>query len=246
MNVLKTNKKSINQRLNMVAFAVLASVLTTGCNDENPIKKEVSEPVVKVDEKVEVVDIKPETNADLVSKDFAQKINKAKEELQSIETKILDKTINKKPVSSGSKEVVITDIYVVDGDTVYGNDMNGERLKVRMTGIDAPESDQPMGAESTEYLRNCIGANNVLLTIQLDNAVDPNGRTLARVDSGEVDCNLMQIENGMAYFYEDFSDKLAQGDKEAYKSAQEYAQQNKLGVWAHNLQKPWDYRHAKN
>ena len=45
---------------------------------------------------------------------------------------------------------------VVDGDTVHVEDETGKKFKVRLTGIDAPEQNQPYGLASTYHLRGAI------------------------------------------------------------------------------------------
>ena len=45
----------------------------------------------------------------------------------------------------------LSDIKVIDGDTIHA-DHNGERIKIRLVEIDAPEMDQPFGQKSKSYL----------------------------------------------------------------------------------------------
>ena len=45
---------------------------------------------------------------------------------------------------------------VVDGDTIHVEDETGKKFKVRLTGIDAPEQNQPYGFASTYHLREAI------------------------------------------------------------------------------------------
>ena len=40
---------------------------------------------------------------------------------------------------------------VVDGDTIYVVDNSGQKFKVRLTGIDAPEQNQPYGLASAYH-----------------------------------------------------------------------------------------------
>ena len=52
---------------------------------------------------------------------------------------------------------------VVDGDTIHVKDETGNKFKVRLTGIDAPEQNQPYGLASTYHLRGLILNKFVLL-----------------------------------------------------------------------------------
>ncbi len=79
-------------------------------------------------------------------------------------------------------------IRVVDGDTFIIK-MNGSEIKVRMIGVDAPESVAPdfSGKENTqdgkkaaEYLQKLIDGKNIYLEYDLDN-YDQYGRVLAYV-----------------------------------------------------------------
>lgn len=239
MNLKFKNTSSNNRRLTLLASVICISVIGQGCKEENltvdSTKNVDTENVIPAQE----VPIKKDKNVDIIANDISKKVSEVKESLEDIKAE--NYALN--TANNESMKVNISQIYVVDGDTIYGIDEAGKKIKVRMTGIDAPESSQPMGAESTESLRDCVGYNeNAILTVQLNNASDKYGRTLAKVESGEMDCNQQQIEKGMAWFYEDFSDKLASGDKALYSNAQDYAQQNQMGIWAMDLQKPWEYR----
>lgn len=50
---------------------------------------------------------------------------------------------------------------VSDGDTVWVTDLKGEREKIRLNGIDAPESTQAFGKEATKMLASKIGFKEV-------------------------------------------------------------------------------------
>lgn len=74
---------------------------------------------------------------------------------------------------------------VVDGDTFWLNDGSKEGLKVRLIGIDAPESRntghktiQPYGAEAKQYLKQRLSGQKVRLEYDVTRK-DRYGRTLA-------------------------------------------------------------------
>ena len=239
------NTSGNKRRLKLLASAMCISVFTVGCIEEKPVVESndtVNKTTDVISKPAEEMVIKTEKNVDNVANEISKKVSQAKEDLKSFDIEVATKKTEETGINS-STEIIISDIYVVDGDTIHGVDQDGKKLKVRMTGIDAPESRQPMGEESAEALRQCVGMNdNAVLVVQLNNATDKYGRTLAKVESAGINCNQQQIEKGMAWFYEDYSDKLASGDKGIYKQAQDYAQENIIGIWARDLQKPWDYR----
>ncbi|MBN1184305.1 MAG: thermonuclease family protein [Bacteroidales bacterium] len=96
-------------------------------------------------------------------------------------------------------------IKVVDGDTFWIDDSSGKGLKVRLIGVDAPESRNTgnkvkgyYGKEASEYLTSLIGGRKVGLEYDID-STDQYGRTLAYVyleDGTFVNANL--LKNGYA------------------------------------------------
>jgi len=94
---------------------------------------------------------------------------------------------------------------IVDGDTFWIDDGSPKGLKIRLIGIDAPESrnsGQKMkgfyGEESTEYITSLIGNRNVRLEYDVTR-YDQYGRTLAYVylDNGTF-VNAEMVKNGFA------------------------------------------------
>ena len=78
-------------------------------------------------------------------------------------------------------------IKVVDGDTFWLDDGSEKGLKVRLIGVDAPESRNVFkkvvgyfGKESTQYMNSLISGKRVRLEYDVD-TTDLYGRTLAYV-----------------------------------------------------------------
>jgi micrococcal nuclease len=94
---------------------------------------------------------------------------------------------------------------VIDGDTFWINDGSSKGLKVRLIGVDAPESRNTgrkvkaiYGKESSDYLTRLIGGKKVRLEYDVDH-FDQYGRTLAYVyllNGIFVNANL--VKNGYA------------------------------------------------
>lgn len=81
----------------------------------------------------------------------------------------------------------VTVKIVIDGDTFWADDGTPEILKVRLTGIDAPETRKSQrkdigyyGKESKEYLRQLIAGKRVRLEYDVEK-YDQYRRTLAYV-----------------------------------------------------------------
>jgi endonuclease YncB( thermonuclease family) len=54
-----------------------------------------------------------------------------------------------------------TVVGITEGDTIVVEDSAGMQESVRLFGIDAPEYDQPFGAQSTQHLASLVSGENV-------------------------------------------------------------------------------------
>jgi endonuclease YncB( thermonuclease family) len=141
---------------------------------------------------------------------------------------------------------------VVDGDTFRvryfaNNDIEREEQRIRLCGIDAPESDQPLGPESGAYLEDILGeADYTTAIVVVPIETDQYGRTIAEVyvpqgDDAELFVNGEMMRAGLAYHYERYSDTCP--NHITYDRFQEMAQEANAGVWAlPNAVLPWDHR----
>ena len=108
---------------------------------------------------------------------------------------------------------------VVDGDTIWVA-RDGVSRKVRLIGIDTPETGQCGFTESTRNLRGIIGGQRVTLTAGAQDDVDQYGRLLRYVDVNGVDAGLRQIKKGYAVARYDSRDGYGAHAREtAYVSA---------------------------
>ena len=128
---------------------------------------------------------------------------------------------------------------IVDGDTIIVIS-DGERVRVRMIGVDTPETvkrgvkPQAYGAEATRYTTNRIDAFGNMVTLRSDgDSVDQYGRRLALVYLGRDGIELLNeelVRHGLAkvqpqYRYSDtMKDKLLR--------AEAAAKQEKVGIWS--------------
>ena len=130
----------------------------------------------------------------------------------------------------------LENIRVVDGDTIRA-EANGKAIKIRLVEIDAPEMNQPFGAQSKKFLNSLLYEKDVTLIAQGE---DRYGRVLGNLFSNELNVNMLMVKFGFAWVY----DKYAKNS-----SLYEYQNQAKaknLGLWqAKNPIAPWVWRKQK-
>lgn len=125
---------------------------------------------------------------------------------------------------------------VIDGDTI---EIHGQRI--RLEGIDAPESGQTCTRAGGQSWR-CGQAAAVALSEHIGRAVircepsgaDHYGRTLAACFKDAEDLNRWLVSVGLAVAYRRYS--------LAYVGAEEEAHRGRLGVWSGEFDMPWIWR----
>ncbi len=131
-----------------------------------------------------------------------------------------------------------TVLSVTDGDTLSVL-VNGSREKVRLTGIDCPESDQPFGRQATQLATQLALEKMVTVTDlgrdryrrMLGVVVLPDGRIL----------NQELVREGFCWWYR----KYAVGDTTLERFETE-AKAAGRGLWAEpNPVSPWEWRHRE-
>ncbi|AJD01452.1 thermonuclease family protein [Campylobacter lari] len=121
--------------------------------------------------------------------------------------------------------------HVIDGDTIEAK-FEDKKLKIRLFGIDAPESDQAYGKMAMQFLSAIALNKEVVLSVKDE---DKYGRILAIVYLNDKDINQVMVKNGFAWAYEHYSD--------LYVNEQNYAKENKKGLWAdENPIEPYKWR----
>jgi len=133
-------------------------------------------------------------------------------------------------------------VKVTDGDTVYVLDRGRERHKIRLGGIDAPESKQVFGKKSSKNLTRLVAGRNV--AVEYDKR-DRYGRIIGKILRDGQDMNLQQIKDGYAWHYKRYQREQSDLDKMLYDSAEIEARNRKIGLWSVPALPPWEYRQAK-
>ncbi len=130
---------------------------------------------------------------------------------------------------------IIGTASVTDGDTL---EIHGERI--RLHGIDAPESRQlcglggeswQCGKDAANALAEWIGRRPVTCE-ELDR--DRYDRMVARCTVAGEDLGELMVSHGWAVAYYQYSYE--------YERAEHYAKTRRLGIWASEFERPWEWR----
>jgi endonuclease YncB( thermonuclease family) len=106
-----------------------------------------------------------------------------------------------------------------------------------MFGTDAPERDQPFSKESADFLRQYLNKDAVIKV----NGTDRYSRRLGVLYIEDQDINLLSIKGGCSWHFKRYS------SDQNYKSAEEYARKNDLGLLGlPNPIPPWYWRKNEN
>ncbi len=125
---------------------------------------------------------------------------------------------------------------VIDGDTVDVMH-NGEVIRVRLIGIDTPETVDPrkevecFGEEASEHMKELVEGEQLVLEYDdSQGRVDKYGRQLAylRLENG-TNVGEKMISDGYAYEYTYAEPYLYQKD---FQNAEQEARNHELGLWS--------------
>ncbi|MBR0459136.1 MAG: thermonuclease family protein [Victivallales bacterium] len=129
-------------------------------------------------------------------------------------------------------------VKVSDGDTITVLDASKTQHRVRLNGIDAPESHQAFGRVSRHALSELVANRKVRVEYSKK---DQYGRILGDVFVGTLAVNLEMVKRGMAWHYVHFAK-----DNMELARAEAEARRQKLGLWVEpNPIPPWDFRRTK-
>lgn len=149
---------------------------------------------------------------------------------------VLDEVV--KTPASDDANLIIGQSSVVDADTL---EIHGTRI--RLEGVDAPESSQRCGIVGQEWacgqqaalaLSDWIGDQPASCKVH---GADRYQRKLARCTVDGQDMQAWLVSNGWAMAYRRYSTD--------YVAAEEVAQAAKLGLWRGEFVMPWDWRNGE-
>lgn len=131
---------------------------------------------------------------------------------------------------------------ITDGDTI----VLADSIKIRMFGIDAPESHQhctdengakyACGEMATQHMRDIIGAGRVKCVLRTNDRYGRYIMTCYKPDG--TDIHAQMVRDGYAV--------VSTYDPDVYLSAESDARENKRGIWRGTFWHPYCFRHKKN
>lgn len=128
-------------------------------------------------------------------------------------------------------------VNVADGDTLTVLTKSKERVRVRLSEIDAPEMGQPFGRRSKQSLSSLC--SNATAQVRREDT-DRYGRVIGRVICRGVDTNAEQVRLGLAWVYDSYV------KERSFYRLQEAAREQGLGLWSEpNPVAPWDWRRGE-
>ena len=134
-------------------------------------------------------------------------------------------------------------VGVSDGDTITVLDEQKRQHKIRLEGIDAPESNQDYGSRAKQSLSDLVFGKTVTV---ISSKKDKYGKTLGRVTLDGKDIGREQIKCGMAWFYRAYQADLPENVAAIYELGEVRAKAEKRGLWADaSPVPPWDFRRGK-
>ena len=133
-------------------------------------------------------------------------------------------------------------VAIRDGDTIDLLTLESVRVRVRLAGIDAPETGQPYGSAAKRGLSALTYRQHAHVAWVKH---DDYGRIVGTVYVRGTDINLQMIERGLAWHYRAYAAEQGGYDRRRYAAAEASARSQRLGLWRDaNPVPPWEYRRA--
>lgn len=150
------------------------------------------------------------------------------------------------PHSASGPVAAASVLEIQDGDSFTMRSDDGRRLRIRVSGIDAPERRQPWADASRRNLAETLRAGRIRLEPVKQDAF---GRTVARVlvvddaDGTERDVGLEQVRAGLAWHFVRYASDQGAAEARRYARAEREARQARVGLWVDPTpEAPWAYR----
>lgn len=129
-------------------------------------------------------------------------------------------------------------VGVSDGDSIHMELPHGERVRVRLYGIDAPEKDQDFALQARRKLGRLIYNKQIRVEV-VD--IDKYGRYVGKVYAGARYVNRFMLKEGLAWLYRHYADH-----DELLAEAESRAKAAGRGLWAaDSLCRPRLFRSSK-
>ena len=132
-------------------------------------------------------------------------------------------------------------VGISDGDTLTLLDAGKQQHRVRLLGIDAPESGQAHGKAARQQLAELTFQREV--SAECLPAPDRWGRQLCKVIVDGRDANLAMVQAGYAWHFTRYAKNQGAFDRVRYAAAELKAKHDRLGLWRdEERQPPWEWR----
>jgi len=127
-------------------------------------------------------------------------------------------------------------VHVSDGDTIVVLSARNEEVKIRLHGIDCPESKQPFG-QAAKRQTLALAADKEVTVIPTD--TDRYGRTVGEVLLPDgTSLNKTLVVTGYAWWYQKYAPRDAE-----LAALEAEARRQRRGLWADsNPIPPWEWR----
>jgi endonuclease YncB( thermonuclease family) len=119
-------------------------------------------------------------------------------------------------------------VRIADGDTLTLLDSSNTQHRIRLEGIDAPESHQAFGTQSKRSLSDMVFGKDVTVVYQ---KTDQYGRLVGKILIDGMDVNLAQVRAGMAWHYKEYEREQSVEDRDLYAKAEDEARADRRGLW---------------
>jgi endonuclease YncB( thermonuclease family) len=130
-------------------------------------------------------------------------------------------------------------VSISDGDTITILDSTRTQHKIRLWGIDCPESGQDFGKKAKQFTSSMVFGKTVSVITE---DTDKYGRTVGIVKIDGKTLNEELIKAGFAWVYVQYCNKPV---CDQWKRYEEAARRGKAGLWAQsNAIPPWEFRHG--
>ncbi|NCC23392.1 MAG: nuclease [Alphaproteobacteria bacterium] len=134
-------------------------------------------------------------------------------------------------------------VRILDGDTVEVLDARKRTHRVRLAGIDAPESKQPFGAKAKRALSSRVGGKTLTVDWHKRDRYD---RLVGKLMFDGADVNLALVRAGYAWWYREYAGEQSPSDRRLYEAAEKAARRDGVGLWSDPRPiAPWDWRDGR-
>lgn len=131
-------------------------------------------------------------------------------------------------------------VGVIDGDTIDVLAAGNEQIRIRISGIDAPERRQAFGQVAKRKMSDLVMGKVVLVE---GAKRDRYGRLIGKVIVDGDDAGLSLIRSGLAWHYKRYQKDQSLRDRGMYSAAEDSARVEGVGLWsARDAVPPWEWR----